>query len=300
MSLWEEGAGKGGVGQYQMALPEVWGEQRLYRVDREEGGREGGGEGGKASPAPTAEPGSSNWQAPLVMSFVKNATEEEEEDGGKERRDREERRERAILPHPSSNSHLSSLPPLLATLLVLIRGTAYSYEWDMDFQYEYAAAEEVARFFPFEGEEEGGREGGRVHGGFFKAFSRLARPLVEEEVGRLVEQQQQNGGQKRRKLPEEEEEGGEEEDEEEGGREGGHLRRVIVSGHSLGGSVGALVALFIAEQFPELQVDLVTFGAPNVGDAAFGRRFDRAVNNRHVRRKGGREGGRDGGRTTVS
>jgi len=84
MSLWEEGAGEGGVGQYQMALPEVWGEQRLYRADHEEAGREGGGEGGKASPAPTAEPGSSsNWQAPLIMSFVRNATEEEE--GGKER-----------------------------------------------------------------------------------------------------------------------------------------------------------------------------------------------------------------------
>ena len=64
-----------------MALPEVWSEQRLYYLDYEEGGREGGEGEDATSPAAKAEPGSPHWQAPLAMSFVRNATREEE--GGK-------------------------------------------------------------------------------------------------------------------------------------------------------------------------------------------------------------------------
>lgn len=71
-----------------------------------------------------------------------------------------------------------------------------------------------------------------------------------------------------------------------GGKEGGKdgLSRVLITGHSLGGAVAALLALYAAETYPDLRVDVVTFGAPNVGNAAFGRRFNSAVNNRHVRK----------------
>ena len=73
------------MGQYPMGLPEVWGEQRLYYLDDEEGGSEGRKEEGAGekvtSTAAKAEPGSSHWQAPLVMSFVRNETKGEEEGG---------------------------------------------------------------------------------------------------------------------------------------------------------------------------------------------------------------------------
>lgn len=149
----------------------------------------------------------------------------------------------------------------------------------MDFQYKYAAREEVARYFPSEKEEkEGQREEGKeeeqIHNGFFQAFARLAGPAVHDEMGELVSKRKMKAGGR------------------EGGKEG--LSRVLITGHSLGGAVAALLALYAAETYPDLRVDVVTFGAPNVGNAAFGRRFNSAVNNRHVRKWERREGDEDG------
>lgn len=48
------------------------------------------------------------------------------------------------------------------------------------------------------------------------------------------------------------------------------MKTLIVSGHSLGGAIALLSANAIAHRFPELQVSIVTFGAPRVGNASFG------------------------------
>ena len=42
------------------------------------------------------------------------------------------------------------------------------------------------------------------------------------------------------------------------------------------------LAYYAALTHPHLKVDLVTFGAPNVGDEGFARGFNERVNNRHV------------------
>ena len=56
-----------------------------------------------------------------------------------------------------------------------------------------------------------------------------------------------------------------------------HRDSVIVTGHSLGGAVSTLLALDIAEEFPDKKVRLVTFGSPRVGSPGFAKRFASAV-----------------------
>lgn len=59
--------------------------------------------------------------------------------------------------------------------------------------------------------------------------------------------------------------------------------RLTITGHSLGGAVGALLAYYVTLRYPGVNVELITFGAPNVGNAAFARAFDEGrVNNRHL------------------
>jgi hypothetical protein len=58
--------------------------------------------------------------------------------------------------------------------------------------------------------------------------------------------------------------------------------RLTFAGHSLGGAVGALLAYHAASKFPSMGVELISFGAPNVGDAAFSQAFDGKVKNRHL------------------
>lgn len=59
----------------------------------------------------------------------------------------------------------------------------------------------------------------------------------------------------------------------------GDIRRVVITGHSLGGALGTLAGLYIACTFPELRqiLHVVTFGAPQVGDASFAKAFDAMV-----------------------
>ena len=59
----------------------------------------------------------------------------------------------------------------------------------------------------------------------------------------------------------------------------GDINRVIITGHSLGGALSTLAGLYIACLFPELRpiLHVVTFGAPQVGDASFARAFDTLV-----------------------
>ncbi len=88
---------------------------------------------------------------------------------------------------------------------------------------------------------------GNVHAGFFAVFKALAKALVDDEVV------------------------------------GRKPTRVTFTGHSLGGSVGALLAYYATQKLPATTtVELVSFGAPNVGDAAFVAAFNEKVNNRHL------------------
>jgi hypothetical protein len=52
---------------------------------------------------------------------------------------------------------------------------------------------------------------------------------------------------------------------------------ILVAGHSLGGAVGALLALRIATEFKNLTLDFYSFGEPRVGDVAFSKMFDHWV-----------------------
>ena len=47
------------------------------------------------------------------------------------------------------------------------------------------------------------------------------------------------------------------------------VRKIHLSGHSLGGAVATVVGCVVARQFPGVAVEVVTFGSPRVGDAAF-------------------------------
>ena len=45
--------------------------------------------------------------------------------------------------------------------------------------------------------------------------------------------------------------------------------RVVCIGHSLGGAVAQLAALWITDKFPQADVRMVSFGSPRVGNNAF-------------------------------
>lgn len=59
-------------------------------------------------------------------------------------------------------------------------------------------------------------------------------------------------------------------------------KRLTITGHSLGGAVGALLAYYFAARYPDMTVELISFGAPNVGDEGFAKEFNKKVNNRHL------------------
>jgi len=122
-------------------------------------------------------------------------------------------------------------------MLVVVRGTIYSAEWQRDFQYQHAKPSKTAPFkFP-----------GNVHAGFFAVFEDLAGPLIDQEI--------------KTRAP----------------------KKVTFTGHSLGGSVAALLAFYASMSLPETTTtELISFGAPNVGDAAFVKAFNAKVNNRHL------------------
>lgn len=61
-------------------------------------------------------------------------------------------------------------------------------------------------------------------------------------------------------------------------RESG-IKTVIVTGHSLGGALATLCAVDIQFNFPEIAVEVYTFGAPRVGNTGFRDSFDRRVPN---------------------
>jgi hypothetical protein len=52
------------------------------------------------------------------------------------------------------------------------------------------------------------------------------------------------------------------------------VKKVFLSGHSLGGAVATLAAAEFASKYPEIQVELITFGAPVVGNYEFGKNIN--------------------------
>ena len=56
-----------------------------------------------------------------------------------------------------------------------------------------------------------------------------------------------------------------------------HSGEVVLTGHSLGGAVSTLLALDVAETFPDKKVRHVTFGSPRVGSPVFADHFDAVV-----------------------
>jgi hypothetical protein len=88
---------------------------------------------------------------------------------------------------------------------------------------------------------------GNVHAGFFAVFEDLAGPMIDTEI--------------KTRAP----------------------KKVTFTGHSLGGSVAALLAFYASMSLPETTTsELISFGAPNVGDAVFSKAFNAKVNNRHL------------------
>lgn len=49
------------------------------------------------------------------------------------------------------------------------------------------------------------------------------------------------------------------------------------TGHSLGGSMALLVATYLGHVYPSLQINVVAFGSPNVGDKTFMQAFKKDV-----------------------
>jgi len=54
-------------------------------------------------------------------------------------------------------------------------------------------------------------------------------------------------------------------------------RSFNVCGHSLGGALSELGSMALAHRFPDATVQMITFGAPSVGDTAFVNEFNKKI-----------------------
>lgn len=71
--------------------------------------------------------------------------------------------------------------------------------------------------------------------------------------------------------------------QKQGGCSDGRMRSCTFTGHSLGGAVASILALIIKPSIDEhFDVDVITFGAPRIGDSVFARHYNRTVPN-HTR-----------------
>jgi hypothetical protein len=60
-------------------------------------------------------------------------------------------------------------------------------------------------------------------------------------------------------------------------QEGKGIKSIRISGHSLGGALSNIFALWITQKYPDLKIQLRTFGAPNTGNEAFNAELLRCV-----------------------
>ena len=58
-----------------------------------------------------------------------------------------------------------------------------------------------------------------------------------------------------------------------------NLKEIIFSGHSLGGALATVSALNYSYEYPDAEIDCVTFGSPRVGDIKFAEYFDERIDN---------------------
>jgi len=87
---------------------------------------------------------------------------------------------------------------------------------------------------------------GRAHAGYARAYEAL-----RDEIETTVRDELERGGGK----------------------------KVVVTGHSLGGALTTLCAASLAEAHADVEVEAVTFGQPRVGDKAFARYLDQGLTN---------------------
>ena len=52
------------------------------------------------------------------------------------------------------------------------------------------------------------------------------------------------------------------------------IDEIIVTGHSLGGAVAAMLGVLLSEEVPDVLTRVVTFGSPTPGDVNFQRLFN--------------------------
>ena len=86
-----------------------------------------------------------------------------------------------------------------------------------------------------------------VHWGFYNQFSEL-KPEIDEIIEKYRKEEKNSN-------------------------------EIIFSGHSLGGALATMAALKYGMEYPDLQVNCVTFGSPRVGDEKFANYFDKIVKN---------------------
>eukprot|EP00922_Rhytidocystis_sp_ex-Travisia-forbesii_P056148 GHVS01083122.1.p1 GENE.GHVS01083122.1~~GHVS01083122.1.p1 ORF type:complete len:541 (-),score=148.77 GHVS01083122.1:372-1847(-) len=153
---------------------------------------------------------------------------------------------------PVSSPHISSQRPLAVisvagdSLLVTLRGAQSAFDWVSAFQFDLTphpspVAAVVSR-------------PGQVHRGLWKMSVGVVEGLVE-----FIERRRAQGR---------------------------DVKRVILAGHSLGGAVASLVGYELSYLYKQqtsqqrLEVDVVTFGAPRLGDEEFMSDYGRVVNSR--------------------
>lgn len=61
------------------------------------------------------------------------------------------------------------------------------------------------------------------------------------------------------------------------------ITKVFLAGHSLGGAVATVAAAEIQTLFPDMRVELITYGAPMCGNAAFGENINHLMSSRITR-----------------
>ena len=60
------------------------------------------------------------------------------------------------------------------------------------------------------------------------------------------------------------------------------MERILVTGHSLGGALAILCAKKIAKLNKSIKVDVITLGAPRVGDASFATSIKRCLETQQI------------------
>eukprot|EP01064_Diplonema_japonicum_P020867 TRINITY_DN3043_c5_g1_i1.p1 TRINITY_DN3043_c5_g1~~TRINITY_DN3043_c5_g1_i1.p1 ORF type:complete len:303 (+),score=56.58 TRINITY_DN3043_c5_g1_i1:53-961(+) len=93
--------------------------------------------------------------------------------------------------------------------------------------------------------------GGEVHGGFLKAYKE-AKPLVDAAVDTV-----------RKANPD--------------------CKSLIITGHSLGAALATLYGRHALRKYPDLELNVTTFGSPRVGDLAFAKASKEAFKGRYTR-----------------